>query len=248
MLKKTKLPLTNAPEYKVVPLEPVLSDDKPENQRHFPTTTKTLALGIITIVLIGGGAGGWWLSQNARSSLTKPEVNQDSNVVSLLAKLLIWDDPAGFTFKYPDELSVDKHEEDQENYANVELTNQNHPGKIVVLVKDLPVGNKKTPVTTVDDWVTSDKILSAGNIVDTTLGDKTAKKILLGGQDEKIVTGVVYDDVLWLVEGQLIDKTYWSTVYKSITENFEFKPLADQTTDTANSNVEVAVDEEEVVE
>lgn len=248
MLKKSKLPLTNAPEFKVVPPEPVLPDADLEKQNHFPTAMKTLVLGIVTIVLIGGGVGGWWLSQNTRSLPTQPEVSQESNAVLTQTKLLTWDDPAGFTFEYPDELSVNKHEEDQENYAHLELTHPKHEGKTIVWVKDLPLGNKKTPITTVDEWVANDKTLSSGNIVDTTLGDKTAKKVLLNGLDDLLITGVVYDDLLWLVEGQYRDKVYWSAVYKTVTDNFTFKLSLNTNQTGENSANDTPVDEEEVVE
>ena len=47
-------------------------------------------------------------------------------------KHLMWDDPAGFTFDYPEGVAIDKHDEDQENYAHVELTHPQHQGKILV--------------------------------------------------------------------------------------------------------------------
>ena len=73
-----------------------------------------------------------------------------------------WNDPAGFSFQYPKNLTVDNNEDDDANYAHVELTNAAHPGNIIVWVSDLP---KKWPP-------------EGGMSIDTTLGGLPAKKIV----------------------------------------------------------------------
>lgn len=235
-------------QFKAVSLEsadgPLTNDNKPKRSRWL-----AFGLGFAAILLFGGGGGYWWLTNQTTGTPQFPDSSGSDDVPTVTpVPLRAWDDPAGFTFEYPENLIVNKHDEDQENYAHVEMSNDDYPGKIVIWVKDLPMTSKKMVIIDVSEWVISDSILSAGNSVDTTLGDKTAKKILLKSPPEKLVTGVVFDDVLWIVEGEFIDKAYWSDVYKTITDSFKFKPTVNQTSGSVDSSADVAVDEEEVVE
>ena len=67
------------------------------------------------------------------SSLINPATGPSVDSSSAI-KLDFWEDAAGFSFSYPEDISIDPHEEDEENYAHLELTLPGYEGRIVILV------------------------------------------------------------------------------------------------------------------
>ncbi len=139
-------------------------------------------------------------------------------------ELTTWNDPAGFSFQYPKDLSVNKHEEDPDNYAHVELTNKAHPGSIIVWASD--VSSAWPP--------------KGGTHIDTTLGGIPAKKILIASPSAKLIVGAISDGLLFKIEGTYADKQYWQPIEDTVIKSFMF------VTDT--SAPVSAADEEEVVQ
>lgn len=201
---------------------------------------KQLIIAVV-IVFIIGIVGIIFLRPKAKPPQTETE--QTSAQPSPVINLEKWDDPAGFTMEYPERLTIDKHDEDKENYAHVELTSSENPGSIIIWVKDLPKG-----VSSAQTWVDKDIELSKANVLDTTLGEKEGKKVIVGS--DKIIVGTVYDDVLWYIEGNFEQNNdYWKSTFNAIVDNFTFKPLPGEESDSIDSGpVEISVDEEEVVE
>lgn len=164
-------------------------------------------------------------------------------------KLLSWDDPAGFTFSYPDGVVVDKHDEDQQNYAHIEMTHPDHKGNLVVWAKDLPAG-----VTDVVSWVKKDTQLAKGVSLDTSLGGSVAEKILVTTPEKRMIVGTVYDGLLFYVESTLTDDAYWESAINTVTGSFVFKPTETtaQSAPASSSNSsgydDSVADEEEVLE
>lgn len=151
-----------------------------------------------------------------------------------------WKDQAGFTFKYPKDISVNPHEEDKENYAHLELTHPDHPGRVIVWAKDLPAGD-------LAGWIKKEKRFTGASILDTTLGGKQAKKILFSEPTKMIVVGTIDVEVLVTVEGELIDGNYWSKVQQGIVDSFAFTGGAEKSSPPA-SGLDESSAEEEVVE
>jgi hypothetical protein len=185
-------------------------------------------------------------------SITSPAKVSQSPKADTQAKLLTWNDPAGFTFDYPEGLTIDKHDEDQENYSHIEFTHPDHQGKVIVWAKDLPLNSKGTPVVDSSEWVEGEAEFANANILDTQLGNQPAKKILLAGPPEKLIIGTVYDDVLWFIEGIFTDKDFWANIHETINNGFTFKPLAGEagfeSLSSESAASETVVDEEEVIE
>ena len=179
----------------------------------------------VVIVIIGGlllgclGAGAYvYVSQKTSATV---EVTGANVTPTPAMTLLTWDDPSGFTMKYPDTVTVNKHDEDQVNYAHVELSNPAHPGGIIVWVKDLPKN-----VTNTLSWGKMAATPSSAISFDTTLGGQPAQKILVSGAVKQQSVGIVYDGVVWSIEAALADEPYWQQVYDVITKSFAFKPLS----------------------
>ena len=162
-------------------------------------------------------------------------------------ELVLWEDPAGFSFKYPSDLTVNKHDEDTKNYAHVELTSTGHSGNIIIWVKD-------TTYQTIAAWIKGDKTVNTAPSVDTTLGGKEAKKISLvqsasGGK--KMITGAIDVDVLVTIEADMqTDEPYWTEIYSGIIQTFTFESEGSTSDMDVQMEAEDSsqVDEEEVLE
>ena len=174
-----------------------------------------VAAAIGAIVLIGGGVYIWKVRSSQNTLSPGEAVKTNASPTPAPFDLMTWTDDAGFSFQYPKELSVNKHTEDNDNYAHVELTNKDHPGKIIVWVSDLPAG-----VTTLDSWVK--KLYQGATVIDTKLGGEPAKKILATAPVKTLSVGTISDDLLFNVEGTLTDSDYWQRVHDTIVSSFTF--------------------------
>lgn len=155
-------------------------------------------------------------------------------------KLLTWDDPAGFTFKYPEGWTIDKHDEDQENYAHVEFTMPKiGNGNVIVWAKD-------TTAVDTNAWVKTEKLFLGADIKDVTLGGQPAKQIFLKSGD-KIIVGTIYDELLFMIEATVASGGRdWTDLKDTIVNSFVFKPIVQD--QTSGGSDEEAVDEEEVIQ
>ena len=148
-------------------------------------------------------------------------------------ELVLWEDQAGFSFKYPKTISVNKHNEDEENYAHIELTSATHSGRLIVWAKD-------TTYADVEAWVKNSVS------VDTTLGGLLAKKIIISTPSKKVIIGTISDQILFTIEAEPTESdSYWTDVSNTIASGFAFTPT-ETTNDSASE--EASYDEEEVVE
>ena len=201
-------------------------------------------LWIVTgvIIVLGVVAGGVFFFVQKNTKV----MSRGGTVIPVLTPtpavaLTTWDDPAGFSFQYPKDVSVNTHEDDNVNYAHVELTNSSHPGSVIVWASDLPTG-----VTDTASWVTQNPAFAGAMVIDTTLGGQAAKKILVASPSAKLIEGTVTDSLLFYVDGTLSDKPYWQSVEDTITKSFAFTP--DTQAPAAQASPGNAVDEEEVVQ
>jgi hypothetical protein len=208
----------------------------------------------VLIILLGGlvlggiGAGAYLVysdrMEKKSSSISQALVPTPTNA----PQLADWDDPAGFTMKYPKEVTLNKHDEDKINYAHIELTNSSHPGGLIVWVTDLPRGVTDTVL-----WGKKMATPSTALSFDTTLGGQQAKKILNSGPPKTATVGVVYDGVLWYIEALIGSEPYWQSVFDSVTGSFTFKPLPTSAAGGAGAAIDTSVsdysaDEEEILE
>jgi hypothetical protein len=123
-----------------------------------------------------------------------------------------WEDQSGFDIQYPKSLKLDPHDEDQENYAHLELTSATYSGSLIVWTKD-------TEALDIDTWVKQNKIQNA---IDSTLGGEKAVKVLESGASKKLVTTTIYNGYLYQIEANLADENYWNKVYNQVSSSFKF--------------------------
>lgn len=176
------------------------------------TKKKWLLLALIFgVVLI---AGGLFLVFNPfvnRSSLVSPlgSENQEKELA-----LKTWDDPAGFKFNYFEGIEIDNHEDDEENYAHLELTSQDYPGRILIWMKD------KTEKS-LDDWVANQE--GSPQVFDSELGGQLAKKMAFLSP-KKMMTAAFDQEVVIIVE-VFPENEWWDKAYLKVIESFELVPL-----------------------
>lgn len=111
-------------------------------------------------------------------------------------KTKTWDDPAGFRFSYPENLTLNSHPEDNQNYANLEI------GPVRVLMSD----NKYKSLS---DWA------KPNTAIQTVLGDKEALKIK---SDQKLTLAATDNDVLVVIESPISEEK----LFDQIVASFEF--------------------------
>ncbi len=205
----------------------------------------------IVVGIIAGGIGtGVYIAKNRSQKILLPN-DQSQNVPTIQTNLLTWNDPAGFQFQYPDGLTIDKHDEDKENYAHIEFLNKDHTGNVIVWARDTTSADVKA-------WVRTEKRFKDANILDTTLGEKSAKKILLATASSSLIVGAIDDAILFTVEADLDEEGYWSKIHDGITKSFIFtsgtsEKKSNESSGNGNSQQssggeEVPVDEEETIE
>jgi len=184
---------------------------------NFRMNKKLVIIGGIILVLLILAGGGIFLYQNQNKPVEQvsvPQVTQPASIV--LAKE--WKDPLGFSVNYPDFMNLDPHDEDKENYAHLEFTATPSAGRIIIWAEDPPPG-------TINEWIASDPVLKDGSIIDTNWGSVAAKKIGVKGENPKIVTAVLYDDLLWEMELYPDSAGKFAPAYDAMVTNFKFYPI-----------------------
>jgi len=176
-------------------------------------------VGIIVVILI---ALSFYFFQRSKtsSSIQSPVGSSPGNKLPASEKLKLteWKDPLGFSFSYPQDVKINPHDEDQENYAHVELTSVKHPGNLVIWAKD-------TEFASMDDWTKGDQMATISSTLDTTLSQAPAKKFYTKNP-KLLVTGSIYDQLLFIIEGST--DTYWESIYNEVTKSFSFGTVSGQ--------------------
>lgn len=173
---------------------------------------------VIIAAILFGGSGAWLLSKSVAN--TKQEAISNNKVINSEVlptttplKLLSWNDEAGFVFQYPEGILIDKHPEDEVNYANLTLSSADGLGKIEILMKD-------DTYKSADKWVKSDINLASGNILDTNIGDKNGKKILTkAGQT---IVGIIDNGVLVTIKRESTLSPLLETTWGKIIDTWQF--------------------------
>ena len=179
-----------------------------------------LVLGLILIVILLIGVVFLIFNPfNKSSSLLSPLSSSKEET-----NLKTWEDPAGFKFSYPEGIEIDNHEEDEKNYAYLELTHQNYSGKILVWMKDKVEKN-------LDDWVANQE----GNpqVFDSELAGQPAKKMAFSSP-KKLAIAAFDHEVVILVE-VFPENEWWDETYQQVIDSFELIPLAGEDKSAINA-------------
>jgi len=193
---------------------------------------KNKKLLIILAVLLVLSIAAIIIFKSKRKTRSETALESPMGESSSAAKLTVWDDPAGFSFSYPEEIEIDPHSEDEENYAHLELISSSESeGKIIIWVQE-------TEFTDIEDWA---EATTGGQLFDTELDTEPAKKVAYS-EPTKLVTAAIDVDALVLIEMIPDKKGYWQKVYDKILSSFKFIPLEGEAfeSDTAPAPAEPA--------
>lgn len=173
-----------------------------------------IVVGLVAIALLILAIGIMFFRLRKLSPLLSP-LTQEAPEVEM-TQLVTWEDPAGFSFSYPENIKIDPHEGDTENYSHLELTNPDYSGNILIWVKD-------TNYLTIEDWV-EEEVGEGAQVFDTELGGEPAKKVAFT-EPGKLITATIDVDALVLVEMVPDEEGYWQEIYNQILSSFTFIPL-----------------------
>lgn len=168
------------------------------------------------MIIIGLGIGGLVAGAvifSANNLKPKPEekIIPTSTPTPIIEKT-VWNDQSGFTFEYPKNLKLDPHDEDKTNYAHVELTDKDHPGKIIVWTKD-------TNASDLNSYLKLNKITTS---LDTKLGGEEAKKLITGDEEKIVKVATIKDGYLYEIEYSPVDESYWNPVFDNLLTSYKF--------------------------
>jgi len=171
-----------------------------------------ILLSVLGIIIIASGI--WFLNKSKSSNSTiSPLGNQSETSENQVLK--VWEDPAGFKFSYPEEIAIDDHQEDEENYAHLELTTSAYPGRILIWMKD-KIENK------LEIWASNQE--GDFQILDSEIAGQSAKKLAFASP-KKLVTAFFDQEVIIILE-VYPENDWWLKTYDQIIDSFELIPLA----------------------
>lgn len=187
-------------------------------------------VAVLSLVLIVAGA--LFFSNRPKDQLSSPLINQPKEIVPS-ETLIEYTDPAGFTFSYPDNLSLTPNELTDAAYAELQLFAKGVGGNLILKISDSKFAN-------LDEWAKSIKD-AEGISKEAKLGSlkalevKTANGLKLASIDQGVIFSI-----------DVSQNDFWMKVYSKVLADFSFAPPAQG--DVGSSSDDVSFEGEEVVE
>lgn len=188
------------------------------------------------VVLLGVIAARMLNLASSKTALTNPQsITQKKTQPSQTLKE--YQDPVGFSFNYPDNLSLAKNEiEDSSVYSDLQLFSKDISGSLNLKIAD-------SRFASLGDWLKSNKIASA-SAKETSLGNIKALEAKLS---DRLILAVLDQGVLFTIEMPALEQDYWRQVYNQVLASFSFSsPEVSQ--GPSSSTNDVTFEAEEVVE
>lgn len=175
-----------------------------------PAVLGVVMVGLIFFIMNRGASP----KTEVKDRLATTQITTESTKpVNLTPKA--YNDPAGFSFSYPGQLTLNKKEsKDQNVYSQIELILGKNDGSVKLDVEG-------SEIISTSEWAKKEKIDEKG-IKQLKLGDL---KGIQYEQDNKIIT-VAFDQgvsFLFTVDYKQ-DKEYWAKILDTITTSFKLAP------------------------
>jgi len=157
--------------------------------------------------------------------------------------LKTYEDSAGFSFKYPESLTVSTVPAKDENvYSWLKISSPEREEKILIKAED-------TELNSLDDWFAQEgKAAGGGPSREVVLADILAKQIQYP-KEKKLITVAIDEGILYLIEGPLDEGAFWNRAQNTIVLSFNFLNNQQKTEGQTQSAGEEAIyEEEEIVE
>lgn len=202
---------------------------------------KKIVLPILVVLILVVGISFYLLKPKSNKiGLEAPTVAKE---ITPSETSIEYTDPAGFTFSYPDNLSITNNNSgenaDPDAYADLQIFSRAKSGSLSLKIAD-------TSLKTTEEWLKEMNISESNVPTSKKLGDldaievKTSDRIMLAALDQGI---------LFTVEMPLIEQQFWNPVYDKALTTFTFaQPEVVVAQGSTGSEGEVIFEGEEVVE
>ncbi len=190
--------------------------------------TTILIIAIVKIALFSSPSRSPSASLNNQAAVFKPTLSET---------LKAYSDPSGFTFNYPDNLSLTNNEVTDASYAEVQLSAKGVEGSLILKVTD-------SKFLSTDQWVKSIKDLE-GQPKEVKLGSLRALEIKTAG---KIKLASVDQGVTFSIDLSNSQNDFWMKAYNKILAEFTFAQPAQDSVSSSDGSSDVSFEGEEVVE
>lgn len=188
-------------------------------------------LGLIALMLV--------LNPNAKKSLTNPLItNPQPQAVEPSETLKDYSDPAGFSFTYPDNLSLTKQETvDNSTYADLLVSSKDVSGSLSLKITD-------SKFKSINDWLKLNQAAALEKPEEVKLGTLPAIQLKL---KDRLLLGALDQGIFFNIEMPLVEENFWTKVYGKILAGFSFAPPTAASNTTSDTD-DVSFEGEEVVE
>lgn len=205
---------------------------------------------VVVLLLIGIAvvAGYFYVAaQESQKTIAQKEAPTPT-IIAPSTTLQEYTDPSGFTFEYPDNLTLAPQEiKDTAVYAHVLITAPKVEGDITVKVQD-------TKAVSLEKWIVDNKEIVSSEIgKEVTLGGLDAREFML---PNKTLIVAVDQKILFTIEIMpKTEKKYWENVSSIILSSFSFgtsevgsdstsapAPIADSADDSVVSEGEEVIE------
>lgn len=198
-----------------------------------------LAAGFIVLINIRNSKGSE--DEINKNNSQNTELNIAANIMPS-NNLKEYSDSSGFNFNFPDNLKVDK-KENEDLYADLALTSGEASGNIIITVSD-------SKYDSLDTWKNGNSKELTGLLVkESKLGKMTG--ISFNNHDKTTLIAIDQGIEFKMVVDYKDQKKYWESVLDNITNSFSFATPNTQpasNTDSSSSSEDVVFEGEEVVE
>ena len=198
---------------------------------------------LLTVLLIFVVIGIILLGQKGEKIVTPLGKNQETTAVkpiNLKTRLKIFEDPAGFLFKYPENLTIKINKTtDQSVFSSLTLTSKSEKGNISIEVVT-------SNLQSLEDWLSENNITAKRQKIN--LADLDAINFEQAGK--VITTAVDIGTLLTFTVDYQKNKNYWLDVNKTILSTFAFSAPEEAPAGVSDSSADedVIFEGEEVIE
>ena len=205
--------------------------EEKEKRKKQPLQKKALRWFLIfLILLLGVGVGLGIVFREKISSWIKPKeatpalLGEKEEKPKFEFSWKLWEDPAGFSFEYPEQLEIDIHTDDEVNYSFLTLTSKDKTGKIEIICND-------SQYQDVEEWADEDSLVKQGNSLETKVASLVAQKVAVG-KGREITALIDWDEVIYIIDKTSADNPdYWDQIYSHILDSFKLIPIEGESED-----------------
>lgn len=202
--------------------------------------TKKLILLIFLVILLAGSIVFWFSNGRKTVSLENPLNSGQEKAINPSETFIDYEDPVGFRFSYPDNLSLSKAEiGDTAVYTDLSLYSKDINGSLNLMISD-------TKFKSLNEWAKQIGSLPNEASKEAKLGSLSALEVKTS---DRLYLGAIDQGILFQIDMPRVEQDFWQKVYSKVTTNFAFiAPDAATTQATGTTTPEVFFEGEEVIE